>query len=88
MVVASVALLGLIAGAFGIPVGLELQRQILTIMAQIASGTNLPSSFFDTIDHRGLVLLALSGVAIAAFGAFVPARWAASSGVAEVLQSE
>jgi peptidoglycan/LPS O-acetylase OafA/YrhL len=35
-----------------------------------------------------LPLLALAGVAIAALGAWVPAQWAASSGVAEVLQAE
>lgn len=88
MVVASVALLGLIAGALGIPVGLGLHRQILQFMGQAASGTNIPPAFFDLIDHATLPLFALAGVAIAALGAWVPAQWAASSGVAEVLQSE
>ncbi len=88
MVVASVAVLGLIAGALGIPSGLELHRQILQTMGRIASGTGMPASFYDLIDHTTLPLLALAGVAIAAVGAWVPAQWAASSGVAEMLQTE
>ncbi len=88
MVVASMAFLGLIAGALGIPAGLELHRQILQIMGQIASGTAMPPRFYDLIDHAALPLLALVGVVIAALGAWVPAQWAASSGVAEVLQTE
>jgi putative ABC transport system permease protein len=88
MVIASVALLGLIAGGIGVPLGLELHRQILLFMGQIASGTGIPPAFFDLINHAVLPLLALSGMAVAAVGAWVPAQWAASSGVAEVLQAE
>jgi putative ABC transport system permease protein len=88
MVVASVAVLGLIAGGLGIPVGLALHREILQLMGQIATGTDMPPGFFDLISHAMLPLLALAGVAIAALGAWVPAQWAASSGVAEVLQTE
>ncbi len=88
MVVASVAFLGLIAGALGIPVGLELHRQILRTMGQIASGTAMPPRFYNLIDHATLPLLALAGVVIAVLGAWAPAQWAASSGVAEVLQAE
>jgi putative ABC transport system permease protein len=88
MVVASVAVLGIGAGALGIPVGQELHRQILTFMGQVASGTALPPAFFDLIGHGTLALLALTGVLVAALGAWAPAQWAAHSGVAEVLQSE
>src|SRR5205807_8134728 len=51
MVVASVAVLGLVAGALGIPVGLALHREILQSMGQIATGTAIPPSFFDLINH-------------------------------------
>jgi putative ABC transport system permease protein len=88
MVVASVALLGLVAGIFGIPLGLELHRQILQFMGQIASGTAIPPAFFDLIGQAELPLLALTGVAVAALGAWLPARWAATGSVAEVLQAE
>lgn len=88
MVVAAVAILGLVAGVCGIPVGLVLHGQILQFMGQIATGTNIPPYFFDLIDHALLPLLVLAGAGIAALGAWVPAQWAASSGVAEVLQTE
>jgi putative ABC transport system permease protein len=88
MVLASVALLGLIAGAIGIPGGLLLHRQILTFMGQVATGTRIPSSFFDPMSHALYPVLLLSGVAIALLGAWLPAQWAASSGVTEVLGRE
>ncbi|MDQ2743488.1 MAG: ABC transporter permease [Chloroflexota bacterium] len=88
MIVASVAFLGVIAGVLGIPVGLRLHAQVITLMAQAATGSNIPPAFFDLIGHAELPLLALAGVAIAALGAWLPAQWAASSGVAEVLQAE
>jgi putative ABC transport system permease protein len=88
MVVASVAFLGLVAGAFGIPAGLLLHRAILQTMGQVATGTNIPASFLDPIGHAALPLLALTGVAVAALGAWIPARWAAAGRVAEVLQAE
>jgi putative ABC transport system permease protein len=88
MVIAGVAFLGLIAGAIGIPAGYLLHREIIQFMGQVANGTAIPPSFFDLIDHRLLPLLGLAGVAIAAIGAWLPAQWAASSRVAEVLQSE
>jgi putative ABC transport system permease protein len=88
MVVASMAFLGLIAGVIALPVGLELHRQILQFMGRISSGTNIPPSFFDLIGGAMLAPLALSGAVVAALGAWLPAQWAASSGVTEVLQSE
>lgn len=88
MIVASVVLLGLVAGVLGIPVGLLLHAQVITLMAHAASGSNIPPGFLDLIDHAKLPLLAFAGVAIAALGAWMPAQWAASSGVAEVLQTE
>jgi putative ABC transport system permease protein len=88
MVIAGVAFLGVIAGILGIPAGYVLHREIIQFMGQVASNTHIPPAFFDLIDHRDLALLALAGVAIAALGAWLPAQWAASSRVAEVLQSE
>jgi putative ABC transport system permease protein len=88
MVVSSVAFLGLAAGFLGIPAGIVLHRQVLQFMGQIASGTAIPPAFFDLIDRAELPLLALTGVAVAALGAWLPARWAAAGRVAEVLQAE
>jgi len=44
MVVASVIGLGLAAGLIGIPLGLALHARVLDLMAQIASGTGVPST--------------------------------------------
>ena len=88
MVVASMAFLGLIAGVIALPIGLSLHRQILQFMGQISSGTNIPPAFFALISYPILALLSLSGAVVAALGAWLPARWAASTGVAEILQSE
>ncbi len=88
MVVSSVALIGLVAGFLGIPAGIELHRQVLSFMGQIASGTGMPPRFLDPINHAVLPLLAGSGVAVAVLGAWIPAHWAAAGRVAEVLQAE
>ncbi|HZT95827.1 MAG TPA: ABC transporter permease [Chloroflexota bacterium] len=88
MVLSSTAILGLIAGPFGIPAGQELHRQVIQLMGRAASGTRIPPSFFNLIDRRGLALLALSGVLIAVLGAWPPSQWAASKRAGEVLQSE
>jgi putative ABC transport system permease protein len=88
MVVASVAGLGVVAGLAGVPLGLLLHSQVLVQMAQTASGTGIPPGFVDVIAHWQLPLLALAGVAVAAAGAWLPARWAARGPVAEVLAAE
>ena len=88
MVVASVAGLGLVAGLAGVPLGRLLHAQVLGLMGQTASGTGIPPGFVDVIAHWQLPLLGLAGVAVAALGAWLPARWAARGPVAEVLQAE
>lgn len=88
MVVASVIGLGLVAGVAGIPLALGLHAQVLRLMAQVASGTGIPPGFYDVIARWQLPVLALGGVAVAAAGAWMPARWAARGPVAEVLQAE
>jgi putative ABC transport system permease protein len=88
MVIGSVVLLGAIGGCLGIPIGLLLQHQVLTIMGQIASDTRIPPSAFDVFGTFLLPGLALTGLVISAVGAFLPARWAASGPTAEVLQAE
>jgi hypothetical protein len=65
-----------------------LNREVIQVMGQIASGTAIPPAFFNLIDHNLLPVLALTGVAIALLGAWIPAQLAASSRVAEVLQAE
>ena len=88
MVLGSVALLGIVGAAAGIPAGIVLHRNILVLMGQIASGTGIPSSYFNVFDPSMLVLLVTAALSIAMFGALLPAQWAARSRVTEVLQTE
>lgn len=88
MVMASVALVGVAGAAIGIPAGIALHRNILVLMGQIASGTNIPNQYFSVFDPELLIGLAAGGVVIALLGAMLPAQWAARSRVTEVLQTE
>ena len=88
MVMASVALVGVIGAAIGIPAGIALHRNILVLMGQIASGTNIPNQYFSVFDIELLIGLAAGGIVIALLGAMLPAQWAARSRVTEVLQTE
>ena len=86
MVVCSVAGIGLIAGLVAIPAGVALQRYVLPVMAHAAQ-TGVPPSVLDVYVGE-LVLLALSGLVIAAAGALVPAGWAARARTASALRAE
>jgi len=88
MVMASVALVGVFGAAIGIPAGIALHRNILVLMGQIASGTNIPNQYFSVFDPELLIALAAGGIVIALLGAMLPAQWAARSRVTEVLQTE
>jgi putative ABC transport system permease protein len=87
MVVCSVAGIGLLAGLIAIPAGIALQRYVLPVMAHAAQ-TNLPSSIVNVYLPWELILLALSGLAIAVLGALPPATWAARSRTATALRAE
>jgi putative ABC transport system permease protein len=87
MVVCSVAGLGLAAGLVAIPAGVALQRTVLPVMAHAAQ-TNVPASVLNAYTPWELVLLALSGVLIAAAGALPPAGWAARTRTAFALRTE
>jgi putative ABC transport system permease protein len=57
-------------------------------MAQIASRTELPASFYAVFPPVLLATMVLAGVGLAIIGAFIPAQWAARSRVTAVLQAE
>ncbi len=87
MVVASVVVTGVAGGLVGTPVGVALQRVIVTRMAWSA-GLRLPASVLDVYGTRDLVLFACGGVVIAVLGALLPAGWAARTRTAVALRSE
>ena len=87
MVVCSVAGIGLVAGLIAIPVGVALHHFILPVMANAAQ-TGLPASVLNVYHAPELILLALSGLAIAVLGALAPAGWAAKTRTAFALRAE
>ena len=65
-----------------------MHHQILTSMAEIATNTRVPASFYSVLGPVQLAGLLLAGMAIAAAGAWLPAQWAASERVSSALQAE
>ena len=86
-VVASMAGIGLVAGALAVPLGDVLQHRVVPIMAD-AAGTGIPASFVDVYRPLELVGLAAAGIVLAVLGALVPAGWAARARIATALRAE
>ena len=87
MVVYSVAGIGLVAGLIGIPAGIAVHNYVLPVMGHAAQ-TDVPPSVLNVYQPWALVLLALSGLAIAVAGALGPAGWAARTRTAFALRAE
>jgi putative ABC transport system permease protein len=87
MVVTSMSALGLIGGLLGIPVGILAHRLVIPAMANGAQ-IAIPGFMLDVYPLYLLVLLVLAGILISALGAYLPARSAAHTTIAEVLHNE
>lgn len=87
MVVTSMAALGAVGGLLGIPIGIIAHRLVVPAMANGAQ-VEIPDFMLDVYPLGLLALLVLAGIAIAALGAFLPARSAARATIAEVLHNE
>ncbi|MFD4688860.1 ABC transporter permease [Streptomyces sp. NPDC058463] len=87
MVLTSVALTGLVAGALGVPLGVTLHGWVLPAMGDSA-GLRLPHSVIAVYHGTELLPLALGGLLIATLGALLPAGWAARSRTATALRTE
>ncbi|MEU4273137.1 FtsX-like permease family protein [Streptomyces sp. NPDC026092] len=87
MVLTSVALTGLVAGALGVPLGVALHGWVVPAMGD-SVGLRLPDSVIAV--HQGVELLplALGGLLIAVLGALLPAGWAARARTATALRTE
>jgi putative ABC transport system permease protein len=86
-VLASVALVGLVAGVVGVPIGIAVHSYVLPIMGHVA-GTNLPGVDLNVYRVPELILLVLGGLVIAIGGALLPAGWAAKTRTATALRTE
>ena len=88
MVLSGVGATGLAAGALGVTLGVLMHRAILTSMAEIATNTKVPSSFYGVLGPVQLAGLAMVGVLIGLAGAWLPAAWSAREPPAPALQAE
>ena len=87
MVLTSMALVGVVGGLLGIPLGVLTHRFVVPLAAD-AARVALPEAVLQVWQVPTLVLLGLAGVVIALLGALVPARGAARLTIASVLHNE
>lgn len=87
MVLTSVVVTGLVAGALGVPLGVALHGWVLPAMGD-SVGLRLPDSVIAVHDGTVLLPLALGGLLIATLGALPPAGWAAGTRTATALRTE
>lgn len=87
MVVASAGLIGVIGGVIGVPAGLLLYQGVVGLVGSVV-GNVLTENIVDVYNPVLLPPLAAAGVLVAAVAALLPARWAASSSVVDVMRAE
>ncbi|MFD5658358.1 ABC transporter permease [Streptomyces hirsutus] len=87
MVLTSVVVTGLVAGALGVPLGVALHGWVLPAMGD-SVGLRLPGSVIAVYHGAEVLPLALGGLLIATLGAFLPAGWAARTRTATALRTE
>ncbi|MFD4508292.1 ABC transporter permease [Streptomyces sp. NPDC058457] len=87
MTVTSMGVLGVVGSLAGVPLGIAGYDLVVPRMAD-AVDIVLPPSLTDVCRAGVLTPLALSGLAIAMLGAYLPARGAARLTVAEALHNE
>ncbi|WP_260460186.1 ABC transporter permease [Streptomyces sp. WAC04114] len=88
LVLASVALIGVIGGLLGVPAGYALHHVVMPMMGR-AVGTGLPSLVLDVYGpFLQLLLLGGGGVLIAMLGALIPAGRAARARTVTALRTE
>ncbi|MEV6330163.1 ABC transporter permease [Streptomyces sp. NPDC051909] len=86
-VLTSVGVVGLLAGAVGVPLGVALHRAVMPAMGS-AVGSTIPPVDLDVYGTPLLTGLVLAGVLIATAGALLPAGWAARTDTARALRTE
>ncbi|MFJ8694965.1 ABC transporter permease, partial [Streptomyces roseolilacinus] len=87
MVLTSVVVTGLVAGALGVPLGVALHGWVLPAMGD-SVGLRLPGPVIAVYQGAELLPLALGGLLIAVVGALLPAGWAARARTATALRTE
>lgn len=87
MMVTSMGALGLVGGLIGLPLGVAVHQLLAPAMLR-AGQADVLDVVVDVFTGPMFVPLALAGVAIAVLGAFIPARSAARTTIAQALRNE
>ncbi|MEU4821196.1 ABC transporter permease [Actinomadura sp. NPDC023710] len=87
VVLASMAVLGLVGGLIGLPLGVAAHHVVLPAMAD-TGGLVLPYGLMETFPWPLMLLSVLAGIAIALLGALIPAGRASRIKTAAALRSE
>jgi putative ABC transport system permease protein len=87
MVITSVAGIGLVAGAIGVPIGIAMHGRVIPEMGR-AAGVKIPAADLTVYGPPVLVPLLLGGLLIATAGALLPATWTARIRTATALRTE
>ena len=87
MVVASAGLIGIVGGVIGVPAGLLVYQEVVGLIGNLL-GNVLTVNIVNVYNPAVLPALAAAGVLVAAVAALLPARWAASISVVDVMRSE
>ena len=87
LVLCSVGITGLVAGIIAVPAGILLHHSVVPAMTY-AVNSGYPPNLISVYSLPEMLLLGLSGLAIALAGALAPASWAAGSRTATALRTE
>ncbi|MEV6162866.1 FtsX-like permease family protein [Streptomyces sp. NPDC052052] len=87
LVLTSVVVTGLVAGALGVPLGVALHGWVIPAMGD-SVGLRFPCSVLAVYHAAELLPLAFGGLLIATLGALLPAGWAARARTATALRTE
>jgi len=87
MVIASAGTIGIIGGALGVPGGVLAYLGVLGLVGNLL-GSPFTAGGLSVYSPITLLPLAATGMLVAVPAAFLPARWTATSRVAEILRAE
>ncbi|GAA4063789.1 ABC transporter permease [Actinomadura miaoliensis] len=87
MMVASMAALGVVGGAVGVPLGVLAHHGVVELTGDLL-GSGMAASWIHVYTWSLLAPLGCAGLVIAVLGAWPPAGWAAATRTASVLRSE
>jgi putative ABC transport system permease protein len=88
MVAAAAGFLALIGGLVGVPVGVQMSRALFDVVVGSFGGADIPSAAYGSFASWELIAIPMAGIAVAIAAALIPARWAATTNVAEALRAE